>query len=74
MMTFLSNIAGYVITSVLSALGGWLLKVFHLWLQDRQDTAANEAATAAAQKAIEDAKTKQQLDDAAKGIADNFGK
>lgn len=73
-MSFLASIAGYVITSVLSALGGWLLKVFHLWVVDRQETSAKEAQTAAATKALQDAKTAGEIDDAAKSIADNFGK
>lgn len=73
MITILSNALGYVVTAILSALGGWILKVIHIWWQDRQETAANEAKVAAAQKALEDAKTKQELDDAAKNIAGNFG-
>ena len=44
-MAFLSSIAGYVVTSVLSALGGWLLKVLHNWYTNvsQDKTAATEA-------------------------------
>lgn len=73
-MAFLSSVAGYVVTAILSALGGWLLKVLHIYQKDNADKAADEARTAAAQKALEDAKTQEELDNAAKGIADNFGK
>jgi len=69
MVAFLSSVVGYVVTAILSALGGWFLKMLHTYIQDRQD----EAATAAAQKALQDAKTKQELDDAAKKISDGFG-
>lgn len=44
-MSFLASIAGYVVTAVLSALGGFLLKVLHGWYtnieQDKQ--AQNQA-------------------------------
>ena len=33
-MAFLTSIASYLTTAVLSALGGWLLKVFHNWYTD----------------------------------------
>lgn len=70
-MTFLSSIVGYVITALISALGGFLLKMLHSWQQDRAAKAADEQKTADAVKALQDAKTKQELEDAAKQIAGN---
>lgn len=73
-MAFLSSVVGYVITAVLSALGGWLLKMMHVYVLDKKEQVADETKTAAARQALEDAKTKEELDDAAKNIANNFGK
>lgn len=68
----LNSVLSYLVTAVLSALGGWLLKMIHIWMQDQAQSASDAAATAAATKALQDAKTKQELDDAAKGISNNF--
>ncbi len=71
-MTFLSGILSNVIISLLSALGGWLLKTLHIWWQDKQEASVDEKKTADATRALQDAKTKEELDAAAKGIANNF--
>lgn len=73
-MTFLSSVVGYVVTALISALGGWLLKILHTYTQDKKEAAEDEAKTAAATKALQDAKTKEDLENAAKDIANNFGK
>lgn len=72
MATILAAIGSKVLISLLSALGGWLLHLFQTYRKDQADQAADEAKTAAAQKALKDAKTKEEIDNAAKGIADGF--
>lgn len=68
----LSSLFSQVIFSLLSALMGWLVRHFQEIIKDKNQAAVDMAKIAAAQKALEDAKTKEDLDNAAKGIADNF--
>ncbi len=68
----LTTIITNVVVALLSAFAGWLAKVFHIYLLDKKEQASDEAKTAAATKALLDAKTKEELDEAAKKIADNL--
>ena len=70
----LTTVITNVLIGLLSALGGWLVRHFQEYLKDKAAADTDEKQTAAAQKALEDAKTKEDLENAAKGIADNFGK
>jgi hypothetical protein len=67
----LATIITNVVTALVSALGGWLLHYFQTAAKDK---AAQTAADAATQKAVDDDKaavTPEERDNAAKGISDN---
>lgn len=49
-MAFLTSVAGYVVTAILSALGGWLLKILHGWYTDVEQ---NKAAETQAQQSVQ---------------------
>ncbi len=69
----LTTIITNVIIWLLGAIGGWAAKYFHAIQQDKKEEAKDNAETAAARAALEAARTKQEMDDAAKRIADSFG-
>lgn len=71
-MAFLSGVFSSVVMSLLSALGGWLLHYFQVAAKDRADQQAADAATLAAVAADKSANTKEERDNAAKGISDNL--
>jgi hypothetical protein len=68
----LTGLLTKVIVSLFSAIAGWLMRHFQEWLKDRKEAAADEKKTADAIQAVKDAKTKEEIDNAAKGIADNL--
>lgn len=71
-MVFLSALLSKVLIGLLSALGGWLVRHFQ---EMRKDAAAKKAAEDNTQKAVDDltkAKTPGEIDNAAKGIADDL--
>lgn len=68
----MSAIIATVITNLVSALGGWLIRHFQEIAKDNAQKAADEAA---AKKAVDDDKaavTPAERDNAAKGIAENL--
>lgn len=71
-MSFLSGIASNVIISLLSALGGWLIRHFQEMYKDSQAKKVDEAATQKAVDADKAAVTPAERDSSAKGIADNL--
>jgi len=71
-MAFLSGIISSVVMSLLSAVGGWLIHYFQVAAKDAADQKAADAATLAAIAADKGASTKEERDNAAKGISDNL--
>lgn len=67
----MSAIASWILSHSITAILGWLLYHFQLMWKDYQDKKADEAATAAAVQQLKDAKTKDEKDAAAEGIAKN---
>lgn len=60
----MSAIISNVIISLVSAIGGWLLKEFHIWYTDKKiDSAATEQ---------QNAKTASDVDAASKDVSANF--
>jgi hypothetical protein len=71
-VAFLSGIASNIVLSVLSALGGWLVRHFQEMYKDSKQKKADEAATQKIVDADKAAITPAERDNAAKGIADNL--
>ena len=69
-MAFLSSVAGYVVTAILSAIGGWLLKVFHNWYTD---VSQNKQAASDAQASVQPLKDAQSADDISKATDNALG-
>ncbi len=70
----LTTIITNVVIALLSALGGWLAKVFHIYMQDKKEAAPDEAKTAQITKELQDAQNAADLEKAAQDAANNFGK
>ncbi len=68
----LTTIITNVVIALLSALGGWLAKVFHIYLLDKKETANDEARAAQVTKELQDAKDAEELEKAARDAANNF--
>ncbi len=71
-MTFFSAILVKVLIGLFSALSGWLVRHFQEIIKDRKEAASDEKKMADAILALQNAKTKQELEDAAKNIANNL--
>lgn len=71
-MAFLGGIISTVLTHLLTALAAWAAAKFHSWYMDNQQKKSAEDKTANAVQAVKDAKTPQEIDDAAKNIASDL--
>lgn len=71
-MTFLAALLTKIGIGLLSALGGWLVRHFQEYMKDRRQATEDEAKNAANRVALENAKTKEERENAAKGVADGF--
>lgn len=70
----LEGIIVKVLISLISMIGGWLVKHFQQAQKDRADEVADQKKTSDADKELQEAKNKEDLENAAKDIAGNFGK
>lgn len=68
----MSAIIATVITNLLSALGGWLIRHLQEIAKDNAQKAADEAATQKAIDADKAAVTPAERDNAAKSVSDNI--
>ena len=73
-MAFLSSVVGYVVTAILSAVGGWLLKVIHIWYTNMEQ---DKQAEHDAQKSLDplkqaDPKDGKAIDGASDGALGGF--
>lgn len=69
-MTFLASVAGYVVTAILSALGGWLLKILH---NQYQDVSQNKQAADQAQQSVQPLKDAKTADEISKSTDSALG-
>lgn len=69
-MAFLSSVAGYVVTAMISAIFGWLLKVFHSWYTNVYQ---NKQAADQAQQSVQPLKDAQSADDISKATDSALG-
>jgi len=73
-MAFLTSVAGYVVTALLSAAAGWIAKIIHGW---SVDAAQNSAADTEAQQSLQplksaDPKDGKAIDDASDKALDGL--
>lgn len=61
-----------IVSLIVSAIFDWILDKYNNWRAKREAAAKEEADNKAKREALEKAKTKEELEDAAKDIAGRF--